>query len=61
MFDQVYVVWYEKSLIDPKAITATGYKVSIDYREDMNGELSIVPVTRYLFENGKATMMHRSY
>lgn len=61
MVDRVYVVWYEKSLVDSQTITATGYNVSMDYREDMNGETSIVPVARYLFEKGKVTMMHRSY
>ena len=61
MIDKVYVVWYEKSIVDSQAITATGYYVSMDYREDMMGETSIIPVARYLFENGKATMKHRSY
>lgn len=61
MIDKVYVVWYEKSIVDSQAITATGYHVSMDYRENMMGETSIIPVARYLFENGKATMAHRSY
>ncbi|MGG0888945.1 PcfJ domain-containing protein [Cytobacillus horneckiae] len=61
MIDRVYVVWYEKSIADTQAITATGYYVSMDYREDMMGETSIIPAARYLFENGKATMKHRSY
>lgn len=59
MIDKAFVVWYEKSLIDPEAITATGYNISMDYRENMYGITSIVPVARYLFENGKSTMMHR--
>ncbi|MBY0155406.1 PcfJ domain-containing protein [Cytobacillus firmus] len=61
MIDKVYVVWYEKSIVDSQAITATGYYVSMDYRENMMGETSIIPVARYLFENGKATMKHRSH
>ncbi|MDM5205346.1 PcfJ domain-containing protein [Cytobacillus kochii] len=61
MIDKVYVIWYEKSLIDSQAITATGYYVSMDYRGDMMGETTIIPASRYLFENGKSTMKHRNY
>ncbi|WP_110925913.1 PcfJ domain-containing protein [Bacillus massiliglaciei] len=58
MVDRMYVVWYEKSLLDSQAITATGYYATLDYRTEMTGKLTILPVTRYLFELGKATMMH---
>lgn len=61
MFDKAYVIWYEKSKISPDTITATGYNVSRDYRENMKGETLIEPVARYVFEVGKATMMHRNY
>lgn len=61
MIDKVYIVWYEKSIANSRAITATGYYVSMDYRENMMGEITIIPVARYLFENGKASMKHRSY
>lgn len=57
MFDSMYVIWYEKSLVNSQAITATGYYVSLDYRENMLGELTIDPVSRYLFADGKALMM----
>lgn len=60
LLDEAYVIWYEKSLIDPGAITATGYRVSMDYRDDFKGETTYYPVTRYVFEKGKAVMMYRN-
>lgn len=61
LIDRGYVVWYEKSLVDPEAITATGYYIDMDYTEVMTGKMSLLPVARYVFEKDKATMMHRSY
>ncbi|WLR54854.1 PcfJ domain-containing protein [Mesobacillus subterraneus] len=60
LLDEAYVIWYEKSLADPVAITATGYRVSMDYRENYKGETTYYPVTRYVFEKGKVQMMYRN-
>jgi hypothetical protein len=61
MFDKAYVIWYEKSESNPKAIVATGYNISFDYRDDFKGIHEYIPVARYVFEPSKATMMHRDY
>lgn len=61
MLDTGYAIWYEKSKVDSNAIIATGYLVSIDYREDFKGVTKYEPVTRYLFQIGKATMMHKNF
>lgn len=61
LFDKAYVIWYEKSKTNPEAIVATGYNVSKDYRDNFKGETYFDPVARYVFEPGKATMMHRNH
>lgn len=61
MFDKAYVIWYEKSKSNPKAIVATGYNISRDYRDDYKGVTDYYPVARYVFEPGKATMMYRNH
>lgn len=61
MVDTAYVIWYEKSKSNPGSITAIGYKVTMDYREDIKGITTYFPVAKYVFEDGKATMMHRRY
>ncbi|WLR54305.1 PcfJ domain-containing protein [Mesobacillus subterraneus] len=60
LLDEAYVIWYEKSLANPEAITATGYRVSMDYRENYKGDTTYYPVTRYVFEKGKVHMMYRN-
>jgi hypothetical protein len=59
MVDTAYVIWYEKSLVDPTKIVATGSEVSRDYRENRAGVTKYVDLTRYLFEIGNFTSMSR--
>jgi transposase-like protein len=61
MHDKVYVLFYEKSKICPSTITATGYNVDRDYRDDMKGRTTIKPVARYLFGIGNTAMMYRNH
>lgn len=61
MLDTGYAIWYQKSKANPEAITATGYLVSCNYKDDYRGVWEYTPVARYLFETGRAVMMHRNY
>lgn len=61
MVDTAYVIWYEKSLVDPTKIVATGSEVTRDYRIDRAGVTKYVDLTRYLFEVGKTTCMLRDH
>lgn len=61
MIDKAYVVWYEKSKSTPGAIVATGYNVAMNYTKEMGGVTTFDAVARYVFEIGKATMMHRNF
>jgi len=56
-----YVVWYEKSLVDPKAMVCTGYKIIRDYREGVDIETKFTPVMRCVFAAGSAVMALRSH
>ncbi len=51
LYKDAYVVWYEKSRINPDAIVAVGLLVGIDF-EEYEGKLSWGTVTSYLFEPG---------
>jgi len=54
LYYDAYVVYYERSKVNPKAITATGYYVSRNYKNNyVNVKLIIEPRHRYLFEFGK--------
>lgn len=60
MVDSVYLLWYEKSLIDPMAIVARGFYAVRDYTKDYRKtETLIKPVALYLFEWGKSGLMAR--
>jgi hypothetical protein len=60
--DNCYVIWYGKSLINPNAITATGYLVERDYSGDYREvETSFKEITLYLFEPGRSVMMRRDH
>lgn len=62
MVDERYIVWYERSLVNPKAITAHGVYAVRDYRGDFRGvETNIQSKVLYLFEPGQSTMLIRPY
>lgn len=62
LYDRVYFVYYEKSIIDPEAITARGIIVTRDYRENYK-EVKMYYETPYLyvFKIGKAVMLKENY
>ncbi|WP_152658278.1 PcfJ domain-containing protein [Oceanobacillus sp. CFH 90083] len=51
LYNEAYVVWYEKSQINPAAIVAVGLLVGIHF-DNYKGELVFGTVTSYLFEPG---------
>ena len=58
MFDEAYMVYYEKSLKNPEAIVARGIRVTRDYRCDYkNIETRYHPEALYVFEKGRSTML----
>jgi hypothetical protein len=58
--DDAYFVWYEKSVIDPKAITARGVHVIRDYSDNYhNVETKFQVTAMYLFEPGHSRMIDR--
>lgn len=60
MINEAYVVWYEKSLIDPQAITARGIICARDYRGDFHHvKTQTATVALYVFKVGKAVMFKR--
>lgn len=53
LINEAYVVWYDKSLINPNAITARGLHVKRDYSGDYKKVKTMFSVqTEYLFESG---------
>jgi len=61
MYDTAYVVWYEKSLINPEVITAQGIRVSRKYSGDYRDVITMYrPECRYVFEMGNSRM-YRSW
>jgi hypothetical protein len=51
LVDEAYVVWYEKSIINPKAIVARGIHVIRDYRDDYKNVQTLHRlVAVYVFE-----------
>lgn len=52
-----YVIWYDKSAIDPDVIVATGYKVNLNFEHSINADIEFIPVTRYLFRYGQGAQM----
>ncbi|KEQ25555.1 PcfJ domain-containing protein [Paenibacillus tyrfis] len=63
MKDSVYVVYYEKSIIDPSVITAKGFFVRRDYTGDYKEVTTLYrPSCSYVFEmGGKSTMFCTGY
>ncbi|MGG4397219.1 PcfJ domain-containing protein [Paenibacillus thiaminolyticus] len=60
LIDNVYLLWYEKSVVDPAVIIARGFYVSRDYTKDYRKtETEIQPIALYLFEWGKGGQMAR--
>ncbi|MCF8568030.1 PcfJ domain-containing protein [Alicyclobacillus tolerans] len=56
--DDAYVVWYDKSVVNPKAVVATWYLAWRDYSGDYrNVETQFAPRARYYFEPGKGGQM----
>ncbi|GLO64733.1 PcfJ domain-containing protein [Oceanobacillus kimchii] len=52
LFVEAYVVWYEKSQVNPEAIVARGLLVSKEYDDYRNSQINYSVVTSYLFEPG---------
>ncbi|MCJ0932567.1 PcfJ domain-containing protein [Virgibacillus halodenitrificans] len=52
LYAVAYVVWYEKSLVNPEAIVARGMIVSRDYQDFRNTETQYSTVSYYTFEPG---------
>lgn len=62
LYTRVYVIFYEKSKINPKAITATGYILERNYVKDFkNVKVEARAQHRYLFEPGKAGREYQFY
>lgn len=62
MVDEAYFVYYEKSLVNPNAITARGLYAVRDYREDYRDVETLVEVkAMYLFEPGSSVMVERPW
>lgn len=61
MINEAYVVWYEKSLIDPQAITARGIVCARDYRGNYRQmKTQTADAALYVFRMGKAVMFKRT-
>lgn len=61
LVDSAYIVYYEKSLVNPKAIVARGIYVERDYRGDYyRVETHYRPENLYLFEPGNSRMYFNS-
>ncbi|MFF2449346.1 PcfJ domain-containing protein [Neobacillus sp. NPDC058068] len=62
MVDEVYFVYYEKSVINPEAIIARGIYAIRDYRFDFRSiDTMIQTKALYVFEPGKSKMLHRPH
>jgi hypothetical protein len=60
--DQAYFVWYEKSVMNPKAIVARGILVYRDYSGDYHKTETLFSTRAvYLFEPGNSRMLYRNY
>jgi DNA-directed RNA polymerase subunit RPC12/RpoP len=54
LIDEAYVVWYDKSVLNPNAIVARAMLVLRDYREDFHAvETQYLTQAMYLFEPGR--------
>lgn len=62
LMDEAYFIWFDKSLKDPKAISARGILVQRDYSGDYTQvESTYRDTAAYVFEEGDARMATRSY
>ncbi|MDB5056348.1 MAG: hypothetical protein JWM44_4398 [Bacilli bacterium] len=62
MVDEVYFIWYNRSTINPKGITARGVYGIRDYRDDYHKtETIFTEKALYLFEPGQSIMHHVPY
>ncbi|AOZ91587.1 PcfJ domain-containing protein [Paenibacillus crassostreae] len=63
LIDNVYLLWYEKSVINPEAIIARGFYATRDYTGDYRRTETVIKhISSYVFEPGKGgKMMNRSY
>ena len=62
LVDEAYIIWYDKSLVDPNAIVATWYLAKRDYHGDYRQvETTFQPRARYLFEPGRGGTMFRQW
>jgi hypothetical protein len=60
--DKAYIVYYEKSILDPKIMVALGFFVKRDYRGSIdNVETLFQPSCSYVFEMGNSTMYYTGY
>lgn len=61
MIDEVYFVWYEKSISNPQILIAIGIYAIRDYRGDYHQtETAFEMKAVYIFEPGKSRMISRS-
>lgn len=62
MLDEAYLLYYEKSQIDPTAIIARGFYITRDYRKSYhNVETQLQVTAMYLFKPGHTEMWSRNY
>lgn len=62
LVDTAYIVWYEKSVIDPTLLVATWYLATRNYGGDYKTvETTFQPRARYLFEPSRGGTMYRSW
>jgi len=62
MVDEAYLVWYEKSLVNPKAITMRGIHLKRDYRGDFNCVETVFRVeSMYLFAPGHSEQWFQTW
>lgn len=60
LIDEAYFVYYQKSLTNPKVITARGIYAVRDYRKDYhNVKTQMIDLALYIFEAGKSVMLNR--
>lgn len=63
LIDHAYLLWYERSQVDPDILIARGLYCTRDYTEDYRKtETAVKDIARYLFKWGEGGQMkHRTY
>lgn len=62
MFDEAYLLFYEKSKVDKNAIIARGFYITRDYRKSYHDvETNLKLTAMYLFKPGHSEMWSRNY